>query len=89
MKVHGRNIEVPDGISYAELLKLIGGMATTGEHLGVMVAPESAVANCPPGWVFVNQDKATAQEVQEALDHAAKGRKTWPTPPEKRDVKHP
>jgi hypothetical protein len=84
VKVHGRDIEIPDGASYAEVLKLLGGLATTGEHLGVMVAPESAIGNCPPGWVFVNQEKATPEEIQETLDHASKGRKTWPTPPEKR-----
>jgi len=68
--------------TYAEHLKKFGGMATTGEHLGVMVAPPEFESNCPPAWVFVNQLTATVEQIQQALDYASKGRKTWPPKPD-------
>lgn len=63
-------------VTYAEHLARNGGLATCGNHLGVMVGPEPA--RCPAGWVFVPQAEATPEIVQEALNTASRGRKDWP-----------
>ena len=75
---HGNDFEVPDNLSYAEILKAMGGgLATCGEHLGVMISPKENVSNCPPGWAFVDVDES-AEIIQETLDHVSQGRKNWP-----------
>ena len=61
--------------SYAVYLAEHGGMATCGEHLGVMVGTDPY--GCPRGWVFVPLG-ATAEIVQEALNLAKRGRSAWP-----------
>ncbi|MCK9458531.1 MAG: hypothetical protein M0R80_02690 [Proteobacteria bacterium] len=75
---HGNDLEVPDNLSYAEFLKSIGGgLATCGEHLGVMVSPKKNVGNCPPGWAFVEIEESP-EIIREALEHVSEGRKHWP-----------
>lgn len=64
-------------MTYSEHLAVRGGMATCGQHLGIMVSPPENILRCPPGWVFVPMP-ATAEDVQEAIDHAKMGRKAWP-----------
>ncbi len=61
---------------YVEHLAANGGMATCGEHLGVMVGTDEFA--CPAGWVFVPLEGATTQIVSEALAVAKKGRAGWP-----------
>lgn len=61
---------------YAKFLALRGGMATCGQHLGVMVGPDPR--KCPPGWVFLKRGEATAEQVQAAIDLSESGRETWP-----------
>jgi len=53
-------------------------MIACGGHLGVMVAPRSAVQKCPAGWVFVESETATAELVDEAIQAANSGRSSWP-----------
>lgn len=73
----GGPLEVPDDITYAELLKRIGGVAASTEGLGVMVSKPENARYCSPGWTFVPQD-SEPEEIQAALDHMSQGRKTWP-----------
>lgn len=69
-------------MTLADRLCKHGGMISTGQGLGVMVAPGSAIGNCPPGWVFVAQDDpaTTPEIVREALSVGRDGRKAWPLP---------
>ncbi len=69
---------MPEKRTYPEFLAKNGGLATTGNHLGVMVAPRNKARNCPPGWVFVPMETATPEIVREALDVSRKGRSDWP-----------
>jgi len=67
--------------SYAEYLTENGGLANTGGHLGVMVAPSKDVDSCPPAWCFVPKELATPELVQDALDWMNRGggkRENWP-----------
>jgi len=64
--------------AYAKYLTERGGLATCGEHLGVMVASRECDKQCPAGWVFVPIEQATEEIVQAALDQALLGRKAWP-----------
>lgn len=65
-------------MSYAQYLADNGGMASCGNGLGVMVTPWKNVKHVPSGWVFIPLERATAKNVQEALDLARGGRKHWP-----------
>ena len=65
------------GEDYISRLTRYGGMATTGENLGVMVAPEEASSGCPAGWIFVPLG-SSIEIVREAMDRAREGRKAWP-----------
>lgn len=61
---------------YAKYLATYGGMCNSGQHLGVFVGTDQN--NTPPGWVFLQLGSATDEQVQEALDYARLGRKSWP-----------
>lgn len=67
----------PEG-SYAQYLASNGGMASCGEHLGVMVTPRENINRVPNGWVFIPLEEATTEVVQEALDFTKQGRAAWP-----------
>jgi hypothetical protein len=74
----GNDLVIPDDLSYAEMLKVLGGgMATCGGHLGVMVSTVENISRCPPGWAFVDVNDS-AEVVQEAIDFIYRGRKGWP-----------
>jgi hypothetical protein len=47
-----------------------------------MVSSPEFESNCPPGWIFVNRDMVTVEQIQQALDHSGKGRRTWPPKPD-------
>lgn len=53
-------------------------MITCGGHLGVFVAEEKDIDNCPPGWVFVDVSTADVAMVREAVECAKAGRTSWP-----------
>ena len=55
-----------------------GGMITTGQHLGVFVGQALNLHRCPPGWVFVDVETTTLDQVCEAIECASLGRKFWP-----------
>ncbi len=65
-------------MTYAQHLATFGGMASCGNHLGIMVTPRKNVEQVPAGWVFIPLEDATEEIVQEALDHARQGRSAWP-----------
>ncbi len=62
----------------AWILSRGGGMITTGNHLGVFVSREENLVACPLGWVFVNVETTTLDQLCEAIEVASQGRKMWP-----------
>jgi hypothetical protein len=55
-----------------------GGLITTGNHLGVFVSRQENLDRCPPGWVFVDVETTTLDQLCEAIEVASRGRKLWP-----------
>jgi hypothetical protein len=64
--------------SYANYLYRVGGLATGGQGLGLMVAPLASLPRCPPGWIFLQHGVATVDEIDAALVQLRDGRKAWP-----------
>ena len=64
---------------YAYYLANHGGIANTGNYLGVIVAEEEHATQTPAGWCFVPLG-STPERVQEALDHMKNSsRDEWPS----------
>ena len=55
-----------------------GGIMACGTGLGVFVAKAPDMSKCPIGWVFVDVETSTVDQLVEALEHASQGRRTWP-----------
>lgn len=67
---------------YAKYLAKNGGIANTGNHLGVIITKEKHVDCVPPGWCFLPLGETTAEQVQEALNWMngdGGDRSKWPT----------
>jgi hypothetical protein len=65
--------------AYAEMiLSRGGGMITTGGNLGVFVSQAKNLAGCPNGWIFVDVDTTTLDQLCEAIEQASTVRKHWP-----------
>lgn len=68
-----------DNRAYAEwVIARGGGIITTGGHLGVFVSAKENHFRCPPGWVFVDIADTDVDQLCEAIEVSAAGRKRWP-----------
>jgi hypothetical protein len=57
----------------------MGPLLTVQDGLGLFFGDtEEDAVNCRSGWVFINRQTATKEQVQEAIDLLKQGRETWP-----------
>ncbi len=55
-----------------------GGLINTGDCLGIMISSSQYIANCPPGWIFVDRMSTSLEELADIIVYSKHGRKNWP-----------
>jgi hypothetical protein len=54
------------------------GMLSLRDGLGVFASSADNVKSCPAGWLFIDLDRLSDEDIERAVDDLKEGRKSWP-----------